>query len=109
MRRGKADVFTEHVDRFKQLFLPQRGQYLIADQREVGFRILSVFRRNGMGRQQRWADIDRIIEAQLACDLQHFLFGLGVEAVSRFDFNRGDAFIYQTLKPLLCQIKQGFG
>jgi hypothetical protein len=36
-----------------------------------------------MGRQQRWADIDRIIEAQLACDLQHFLFGLGVEAVSR--------------------------
>lgn len=62
-----------------------------------------------MGRQQRWADIDRIIEAQLAGNLQHFLFGLGVEPVSRFDFNGRHAFIHETLEPLLRQFQQGFG
>ena len=78
LRRGKADVFAKYVDSFKQFFLPQHGQYLLTDQREVRIRILSEFRRNRMSRQQRWADINRIIEAQLACNLQHLLFGIGV-------------------------------
>ena len=78
LRRRKADVFTKHVHRFKQLFLPQRGHDLLADQRKIRIRIVFVFRRNRMRGQQRWADINRVIQAQLARHLQHLLFGIGV-------------------------------
>jgi hypothetical protein len=61
-----------------------------------------------MSRQQRRADIDRIIR-QLARHLQHFLFGFGVQTVSGFDFKGGHAFIHQPLQPLLRQRQQGFG
>jgi hypothetical protein len=54
-------TFSQNIDRFEQPFLPQRGHDLLADQREIGIRILSVFRGHRMSRQQRWADIDRII------------------------------------------------
>lgn len=58
--------------------------------------------------QQRRADIDQIVQAELAGNQQHFLFGLGIQSVSRFDFNGRYAFIHQPLEPLLCHRQEHF-
>ena len=62
-----------------------------------------------MRSQKRWADLYRIVLAQLAGDLQHLLFRFGVETISRLDFNRGHTFIDQPLQTLLRQPEQGLG
>lgn len=62
-----------------------------------------------MRSQKRWADLYRIVLAQLAGNLQHLLFRFGVETISRLDFNRGHPFIDQPLQTLLRQPEQGLG
>ena len=47
--------------------------------------------------------------SSLAGNLLHLLFGLGVEPVSRLDFNGRHAIIHKTQEPLLRQFQQGFG
>lgn len=58
--------------------------------------------------QQRRADIDQIIQAELAGNQQHFLFGFGIQSVSRFDFNGRYAFIHQPLESLLRHRQERF-
>ncbi|MOA11370.1 N-formimino-L-glutamate deiminase [compost metagenome] len=61
-----------------------------------------------MRRQQRRADLDRIVLRKLLRHAQHFRFGLVIQTVTGFDLKRGDALLHQALQPLLRQRQQRF-
>lgn len=85
--RAEADVFAEDVNAFKQSLLPQRRQNGLADQRNIAVSIALIFRRRGVGGEQRRRQFHAIMIGQLSGDPQHFAFVWQVEAVAGFDLH----------------------
>ena len=80
--RAEANVFAKDVNAFKQSLLPQRRQYGLADQLDIAIGISLIFRRRGVGGEQRRRQFHAIVVGQLAGDPQHFAFVLQIETVA---------------------------
>ncbi|VGQ11772.1 hypothetical protein SB6094_04486 [Klebsiella quasivariicola] len=79
---AEANVFAKDVNAFKQSLLPQRRQYGLSDQRDIAIGVAMIFRRRGMGGEQRRRQFHAIMIGQLAGDPQHFAFVLQIETVA---------------------------
>ena len=101
--RAEADVFAEDVNAFKQSLLPQRRQNGLADQRNIAVSIALIFRRRGVGGEQRRRQFHAIMIGQLSGDPQHFAFVWQVEAVAGFDLQGGHPFTQQAFQTRLGQ------
>ena len=106
MLRAETDVFAEDVDAFKQSLPPHRRQDRLADQRNIAVGVALIFRRRGVGREQRRRKLDAIVVGQLAGDPQHFALVLQIETVAGFDLQSGYPFTQQAGQPRLGQRQQ---
>lgn len=99
LRRREADALAERIDRIDQSFLRQCRQHGVADQRDVVVGAIGVFGRQGMRAEEGRVHGHAIRLPEPPRDAQLLALGGEVQAVARFDLDRGDALGQQRLEP----------
>ena len=82
LRRGKRQVLAKGIHRIHQPFGRQGRKHFGADVLDVVIGAISVFRRQGVGRQARAAHADRQLFTETTDDPQDLAFAGEVKAVA---------------------------
>ena len=88
---GEGDSLAECVHGVDEAGARGGGQHFFTDQRDIVILSPGILRRQRVGAEKCLLNIDAEALAKSPCRLEHANLRVGIESVSRFDFQRGNA------------------